>query len=205
MVWGPHFEYHCLMTILESRCHHSSGLQMRKLRHSAVTEHAQGHPIAESKLRLRDPSRTLCHPACVHSLGSLYPIPARMDGQADEKSGHHSWALPSGLTTASQDVLSLYRQGKGVQTKAQGSEWLTQDHPATQDWGPAASLDTLSPAVSPPHTVNRNCIPMYIHPHTAILVSFLKPDPSGRSRFLCFRQGPTQEPMVCFLLPWLRN
>ena len=97
------------------------------------------------------------------------------------------------------------REGKGVQTKAQGSEWLTQDHPATQDWGPAASLDTLSPAVSPPHTVNRNCIPMYIHPHTAILVSFLKPDPSGRSRFLCFRQGPTQEPMVCFLLPWLRN
>lgn len=139
------------------------GLPMRKLRHSAVKEHAQAHSKAESKLRLRDPSRTLCHPACVHSLGSLYPIPARMDGQADEKSGHHSWALPSGLTTASQDVLSLYRQGReGVQTKAQGSGWLTQDHTATQDWGPATSLCTLT-STPPPHTVNRNCTP---HVHT---------------------------------------
>ena len=42
------------------------------------------------------------------------------------------------------------REGKGVQTTAQGSGWLTQDHTATQDWGPAASLHTLSPALPHP-------------------------------------------------------
>jgi len=139
------------------------GLPMRKLRHPAVKEHAQAHSRAESKLRLRDPSRTLCHPACVHSLGSLYPIPAHMDGQADEKSRHHSWALPQASQQHPKTCSHCTdREGKGVQTKAQESGWLTHDHSATQDWGPAASLRTLT-STPPPHTVNRNCTP---HVHT---------------------------------------
>lgn len=159
-VRGPHFEYHCLVIILESRCHHSSSLRMRKLRHSVVKEHAQPHSIAESTLRLRDPRRTLCHPACIHSLGSLYPIPARMDGQADEKSGHHSWALPSGLTTASQDVPSLYRQGREGSTNQGPGKWVAypRSH-SSSGLGTCCQPPHSLTSTPPPHTVNRNCIP----------------------------------------------
>ena len=124
----------------------------------------------------------------------------------DEKSGHHSWALPSGLTTASQDVPSLYRQGREGSTNQGPGQWVA--YPGSHSYsglGTCCKPPHSLTSTPPPHTVTGTAYPIYRHPHTAILVSVLKQDPSGRSHFLRFRHGPTQEPMVCFLLPRLKN
>lgn len=148
-VRGPHFEYHCLMIILESRCHHSSSLRMRKLRPSAVKEHAQPHSIAESTETQRSPQDPLPPCMCPQS-GFSAPSPCP-HGQVMRRVG----TIRGHFLQASQQHPKMCphctdREGKGVQTKAQGSGWLTQDHTATQDWGPAASLHTLSPALPRP-------------------------------------------------------
>lgn len=84
-------------------------------------------------------------------------LPAR---EGDEKSGHHSWALPSGLTTASQDVPSLYTQGREGSTNQGPGQWVP--YPGSHSYsalGTCCKPPHSLTSTPPPHTVNRNCIP----------------------------------------------